>query len=986
MAKTKINPAQLILLDQSEQIRLGLAPEPLDPEIQELPRNGQDTSTAQKEIPTAKRKGKRVARKRTSTNGSPNGEHKTKPGKQSNSSNGRRRTNTSGQRTKTGSDQQLAQARPSRTRTKPRTEPEQEWPGNKTQQTAPPAQTRTTPAANKTRSSTKRTKTKPAPTAKKKHAQTKTCPARLQNKPRSTPAAGKTDLSPNGQGLSPLTKMALFWSKIPRWNGGGLLHLIGSEAKTAEYSQLETPLPEQLTEYLKSRRIEQLYSHQVDAIDSIRSGQDTVIASSTSSGKTLCYQIPLLEYLINNPRATGLLLYPTKALAQDQLRSLREYGIPGIRAFTYDGDSTREERREIRRKANLILTNPDMLHTAILPNHNLWKKFLQQLSMVVVDEMHTMRGIFGTHVSLILRRLFRLCDHYRSQKHKWHPKGPEPTLVFTSATIANPGQLASLLSGRAKVEVIDQDTSPRGKQWLALWNPPYEDLDKQRRIPARTAATSLFVDAMIAQHPTIVFTMSRKDTELIYQSARRQLPTKLKKKIAPYRGGYRPEQRREIERKLFSHQLLGVVATNALELGVDVGSLDVVMIAGFPGTIASFRQQSGRAGRRNNDSLVALVASDNALDQYFMKHGDQLMSRPPEGAIINPHNPVILQQQLRCAANEMHLHLKYDQAYFGEELGDMVQQMLSEGELVRLDTPCGDDSQYGWNRHLGDHPSGAVNLRSAGGGTYILMERRKPLETNETSRVLRENHPEAVFLHHGTSYVVQDIDHQQKIVRVKRQTVDYYTVSGTDIDLNIRETLSTKKWGAVQMKLGNVRVITQVNGYKKINRKTRTVEDRVQLKNYPSTVLDTQAVWWEIPDEIIRTVDLPRPLRALHAAEHAAISMLPLIAASERWDVGGLSIYHHPDTKQPTFFIYEAYSGGAGISSLLFERGRELIKATLDAIDGCGCSEGCPSCIQSPKCGNYNEELSKNGAVKLLDLVLQDPKLPPALPEPKAKT
>ena len=742
---------------------------------------------------------------------------------------------------------------------------------------------------------------------------------------------------------------------IDRWAAAGegeLVHIERFAERDPITALPDPPLPGALEQRLRERGIERLYRHQVAGIRRIRDGRHTVLVSGTSSGKTLTYQVPIVERALEDPRSTALLLYPTKALAQDQLGSLQRYRLPGVTAATYDGDTPDEQRRWVRRHATAVLTNPDMLHVGILPHHQRWADFLVRLRFVVVDEMHTLRGVFGSHVAHLLRRLRRIAAHY----------GARPTFVFTSATIGNPGELGARLSG-LDVEVVEGDDSPRGEKIVALWNPPLLDIDTGRRRSALTDATNLFVDLVRDSHHTIVFARSRKATELVYRWSAERLG-ELADRVAPYRAGYLPADRRAVEQRLFSGELLGVTATNALELGIDVGSLDAAIVTTFPGTIAAFWQQAGRAGRTRQKSLAVLVGGEDALDQWFMANPGELFARPHEAAVVNPSNPLITEAHTGCAAYELPLGLE-DREILGDQTEEAANRLVQAGHL-RLR-----DDKLVWSHRQAPAPT--VDIRSSGGPIYTIWDAGsgRPLGTIEEGRAFRDAHPGAVYLHQGDTYLVGDLDLTGKQVVVSRASVDYYTQPGEEKMLEIIDEEAVAWSGALPHRLGRVSVESHVVGYQRKRIGSGEVLDRVPL-DLPPAVFETQAVWWVVPPEILQlagvsAADTPG---TLHAAEHAAIAMLPLFAICDRWDVGGLSTTWHPATGKPMIFIYEAYPGGAGVSPIAFAAGESHLGATVEAIRSCPCSSGCPSCIQSPKCGNYNEPLSKAGAIAFLDTAL----------------
>jgi DEAD/DEAH box helicase domain-containing protein len=730
---------------------------------------------------------------------------------------------------------------------------------------------------------------------------------------------------------------------------GNLAHLEHLDSRPAIFEELDPPLPGALIERLAGRGVERLYRHQAQAVQSIRAGTHTVLVSGTASGKSLSYQIPMAEAILENPRSAALLVFPTKALAQDQLRSLAGLRIPGLVAATYDGDTSPEDRLWARRHANVILTNPDMLHFGLLPNHGKWADFFLRLKYVVIDEMHVLRGIFGTHVAHVVRRLRRIAAHY----------GAEPTLVFASATIGNPGQLAAGLSG-LPVSVLEGDDSPQGEKLIALWNPPLVENGPRRRRSAMAEATDLFVDLIRNDRHTIVFSRSRKATELIYKWASDRLEDSLAARIAPYRGGYLPGDRRRIEAALFAGELLGVTATNALELGIDVGNLDAAIINTFPGTLASFWQQAGRAGRSQARSLAVLVGGEDALDQYYMIHPGQLFTRPPESAVINPDNPLVVEAHTACAAHELPLQPE-DQRFLGDGMEEAANRLVQAGDLrIR-------EGRLYWARR--NRPAGSVGIRSSGGSSFSIYDAAAEdlLGTLEENQAFNQAHPGAVYLHQGETYVVDQLDTEERSVRVHAEKVGYYTQAQEEKYLEILQTRDQRKVGRLVHHVGSVRVESHVVAFKRKQIGSGEVLSFDAL-NLPPVEFETDAVWWTIPDDLYPEAGVdPRDIPGtLHAAEHAAIAMLPLFAICDRWDIGGLSTPFHPETATGTIFIYEAYPGGAGISAIAFDKGADHLTATLEMVDGCPCDDGCPSCVQSPKCGNFNEPLSKEGAVRFL--------------------
>ncbi|NIA24993.1 MAG: DEAD/DEAH box helicase [Gammaproteobacteria bacterium] len=745
-------------------------------------------------------------------------------------------------------------------------------------------------------------------------------------------------------------KLVRSWAEHPDFEGAPA-HLETIPARQALFEDLDPPVADALKERLAERGVERLYRHQARAIANVRAGINTVMVSGTASGKSLGYQVPIVEAILDNPRTSAMLLFPTKALAQDQLRSFQDLRIPGLVAATYDGDTAPDDRTWVRRRANVVMTNPDMLHVGILPNHAAWADYFLRLRYVVVDELHVLRGIFGSHVAHILRRLRRIAAHY----------GSHPTFVFASATIGNPGELAQRLSG-LPVEVISRDDSPSGEKTVALWNPPMGDNDRRRS--ALSESTDLFVDLVRRDKHTIVFTRSRKATELIYRWTADRLDPDRAERIAPYRGGYLASDRRRVEAALFSGDLIGVTATNALELGIDVGGLDAAIITTFPGTIASFWQQAGRAGRSKDRSLAVLVGGEDALDQYFMTHPAELFTRPSEAAVVNPDNPTILDAHTACAAYELPLDLS-DRDFLGSDVEEAATRLVEAGDLKLR------NGRLFWAHRR--RPAPGVSIRSSGGHQYQILDvtSGELLGTLEEVRVFSQAHPGAVYLHQGDSYLVDTLDTELHEVHVTPAEVDWYTQPHEEKLLEVLDVTEYRSIGSIRHSVGRVLVESRVVAYRRKKIGSGDILSTEPL-DLPPVRLETDAVWFTIPDEVVDAADvaaneLPG---SLHAAEHAAIGMLPLFAICDRWDLGGLSTPMHPATANATIFIHEAYQGGAGISPVAFATGERHLRSTLEAIDSCPCETGCPSCIQSPKCGNYNEPLSKQGAVRLLRAML----------------
>lgn len=734
-----------------------------------------------------------------------------------------------------------------------------------------------------------------------------------------------------------------------------LVHLERLAPRPARFGELSRPLAPEVWNALG---VERLWSHQAEAIDLVRDGQSVAVATGTASGKSLCYRAPIAEGVTQGLRtATAMLLFPTKALAQDQLRALAAMQVPKLTPATYDGDASPEARTWARTHANVVLTNPEMLHVGMLPHHARWATYFMRLRYVVVDELHMLRGIFGSHVAHLLRRLRRICAHY----------GSDPTFVFTSATIGTPGKLASDLCGKPVVEVTD-DGSPRGERLFVLWNP---GLDAARRSTSANRETARMVASLVQLgHRTIAFCRSRKGTELVAADAKRQLPDELRSKVRPYRGGYLSRERREIELELFDGDLRGVVATNALELGIDIGGLDACVLNGFPGTIASMWQQAGRAGREAQASIATLVAGDDQLDQWLMAHPTEVFTRPPEPAVINPANRFVLLPHLACAAYELPLRHS-DERWWPDLLDDGVRELVV-GDRLRL-RPGLDSPEHavavwaarGW-------PARGVGLRSGADDEFrIALDDGTIVGTVEQSRAYRLVHPGAVYLHQGQSFRVRELDLDDQVSYVEPFDGSEYSQPRVETDISLLGTDDERIVGRSTLGLGGVRVRSRVTGYKRYDTFTGELLGVEELF-LPHTELETRAFWYVVGLDVLRDAQVsPAAVPGtLHAVEHAAIGILPLFTICDRWDVGGVSTPMLDETGKPTIVIYDGYPGGAGVAELGFEAAGEHLAATLDVVGSCRCTDGCPSCVQSPKCGNGNEPLDKAGAISLLRTLL----------------
>ena len=726
-----------------------------------------------------------------------------------------------------------------------------------------------------------------------------------------------------------------------------LTEVPGREAST-------TPLPElhpRLETALRERGVESLYSQQAEALAVARRGESFVVSTGTASGKTLAFNLPVLDAIAADPKLRALYLYPTKALAQDQARALGELRLPGLRAAIYDGDTEHERRRQIRTWANVILTNPDMLHVGVLPHHDRWGDVLANLRYVVVDEAHVYRGVFGSHVGNVLRRLQRLAAVY----------GAEPQFLLASATIANPGELARSLLG-VEATVVADDGAPRAPRTVAFWNPPVLDEALQLRASALGEAARLLAELVSRGLRTICFAKSRKAAELVHRFAADRLDAETAARLSPYRAGYTPAQRREIERRLVEGELLGVTATDALELGIDIGLLDCALSVGFPGTVASLRQQWGRAGRRSA-GLAVLVASEDALDQFFMREPEALMGRRVEAAILDHANPRILDGHVLAAAFEGPLD-EGDRVTLGGAALERAEALVDTGELRR--TKAG----IVWAGR--DYPAGRIGLRSASPESVAVIDAATGtvLGIVEAERAPGTVHEGAVYLHMGDSYRVLGLDLATRAALVEPFTGDYYTQAKKETTTAIEEQELASQQLGMDVFFGRVSVTEQVVAYQKKSIRDGATLDLVALE-LPPTTFETEAIWY-VPDEAqLEGLELlPKLLGSLHAAEHAMIAILPLWAMCDRWDIGGLSTNLHFQTGRPTVFVYDGHAGGVGIARRGYDELAGWVGDTERLLAGCPCADGCPSCVQSPKCGNLNEFLDKDGALTLLRRML----------------
>jgi DEAD/DEAH box helicase domain-containing protein len=742
-----------------------------------------------------------------------------------------------------------------------------------------------------------------------------------------------------------------------------VVHVEESGPVEARYGHLMTPLPLSLKAYLDQKRI-RLYSHQCDAIDHIREGKNVIITTPTASGKTLAFNLPVFEKLEADPGARALYLYPTKALSNDQLATLEQMALfTGIsaRPAIYDGDTPQSKRAAIRDNARIIISNPYELHQ-ILSWHTKWRPFFSGLQVIVIDEAHWYRGVFGSHIASLLRRLLRLILFY----------GSRPQFVLSTATIANPLEFAGNLTGRP-FDLICEDGAPHGRKTFVLYNPFYDGIGERS---AHQETKDLLLSCIRENLQTICFTGSRKIAELVTLWARedaRHTSCRLAESISAYRAGYLPEERREIEHHLKNGLMKGIVSTNALELGIDIGSLDAVIISGYPGTMMSTCQQAGRAGRNGTDSLSVLVAMANPLDQYFMNHPARFFSRSHEHAIVDTRNPYILSGHLLCATAELPVNDVTDTAYFGESLPSFLADLASH-DLVRK-------TARGWVYSGRSRAAGAVHLDGIPGPTFRILCKGKLLETMNQGQAFREAHKGAIMLHQGVTYVVNEMDLETHTIRVTETDVDYYTQTLKEVSLNVIKIIEEQVLHGMKCAFGDVEVTETITGYKIKCKDTIIGTEPLLL---PPLTFRTKAFWIVPSDHVGKNVVMAGCDFAggLHGAEHAMIALMPLHVICDRWDIGGLSSPMFGKTGEPIIFVYDAYEGGIGLAEKAYEILPDLLETAHELVRDCGCEKGCPSCIYSPKCGNDNQPLDKDATILILWDLCSDPGAPVASLDP----
>lgn len=713
----------------------------------------------------------------------------------------------------------------------------------------------------------------------------------------------------------------------------------------ARFAEVSQPWPEPIRLLLQGLGLTRLYAHQAEAMDHIRSGHHTVISTATASGKTLIYTLPVLEKILGNPQSRSLYLFPLKALAQDQLKTLQEImlswtGSVRPTAAIYDGDTKQHERVRIRKNLpNILFTNPEMLHLGIMPHHHLWARFLSGLDFVVVDEVHTYRGVMGSNMSWVFRRLLRLCRAY----------GASPTFVFCSATVGNPGSLSSELTG-LDVQAVTESGAPRGRKHVVFVNPMFG---------AASNALALLEEALPRKLRTIVYTQSRKMTELIAMWAAQRCKQDASR-ISAYRSGFLPQERRQIEARLSSGDLLAVISTSALELGIDIGALDLCILVGYPGSIMATWQRGGRVGRQLQDSGIFLLGHEDSLDQYFMANPETFFQMQPEDAVINPFNPSIMACHLQCAAADLPLKAA-EELLKADEVRKVAGKLVSRGDLLRS---ARGDVLFARKKGVQNE----VSLRGAGRVMTILDQATMGcIGSIDTHRACHETHPGAVYLHRGRTFVIQELRMEEGVVLARQQEVKHFTRVRTDKETEILERFSAGEALGARVSLGRLRITEHITGYEKRLVKGQALIEVVPLDLDP-LVFETEGLWVEIPDQLRRAVERQQMhfMGGIHAMEHAMIGILPLLVLTDRSDLGGISQPAHPQLKEAAVFVYDGMPGGVGLTRQAFSRAEEMLARTLKAIQSCPCELGCPSCVHSPKCGSGNKPLDKQAALFLL--------------------
>ena len=733
-------------------------------------------------------------------------------------------------------------------------------------------------------------------------------------------------------------------------------------AVDAQHSDiLLSPAVDELLDYLGIGR---LYSHQAEALNQFRQGHDLIISTPTASGKTLTYTLPFMELMEDDPDARALLMFPLKSLAQDQLRWFnRIAGAPGMKltAAIFDGDTTAHRRRAIKAKQpNLLLTNPDMLHYTFLPNHASWQHFFQHLKLVVLDEVHVYRGVFGAHVMHIIKRLQRIANYY----------GSHPRFLLSSATVANVQELGESLLGQEVKVIGDSGGATAEKQFLFI--NPAEDK------PFYRVSLELFLDAVQNGIRTILFTQSRRLTEALYANILR-FHKKLAPRVAPYRAGFRAQERRDIERRLKDGELLGVITTSALELGIDIGGLDLCILAGYPGTLISTWQRAGRVGRSGFPAVVLLVAGEDALDQYFMREPQTLFERSFERAIIGSDNRIIRRDHLVCAAAELALTAG-DPQYPTGEYDAELQRLLTEN---RLDAVAGGRQYF----PVSQRPQRDVQIRAIGESYSIHhWKSGKLIGTVSGGQAFAECHTGAVYLHQGRQYLIEELDLGTRKISARPVDVSFYTQPVSDKEIKVLEIEREQQWHGLRVYEGELEVKTQVTGFQKRDMRSRELISTHVLEGLPPQMFQTRGIWLcvsqKLEQELVEAEE--HFMGSLHAVEHASLALTPLFALCDRNDIGGICFTHHEDVDDAVIFFYDGYPGGIGIFNRLYEQLDQWLPRVRKLIAECDCEEGCPACVHSPKCGSGNRPLSKTGAVMFLDRAMQLESAPSPKKKPAA--
>ena len=756
--------------------------------------------------------------------------------------------------------------------------------------------------------------------------------------------------------MSDINKIDMFKNDV-RYREN-IAHIETISAKKPSFKKIDN-LNEDIISYLESKDVK-LYKHQADTYEAIKNGENVIITTPTASGKTLAFNLPIMDTMIEDKNATALYIYPAKALSNDQLHVLENLENDldiKITPRTYDGDTPRKDKKAIREKSRIVLTNPYQLHL-ILSWHHQWSKFYKNLRYIVIDESHYYKGVFGSNVAFLIKRLKRIANFY----------GSYPQFILSSATLANPRELANRLTGE-DFYLVDEDTSPSGEKDFILYNPFHNY--KRNKVNTQNAPSihmeteNIFMYLMLKNIQTLCFTVSRKTTELIAMWAKKdmtQVKGKLAHRIAAYRAGYQPQERREIENGLKSGKYLGVTCTNALELGINIGSLDAVIISGYPGTMISTWQQAGRAGRSNQKSLAILIAFENQLDQYFMNNPKFFFDKPHENAIIDLSNPILQEAHILCAAKELPLKRGEAEKYFS--VSQNVLDRLVDNEDLNINHRG--DFMYPYD----DNPAMDHSLDQISSEEFKVMNNGNLLETMERSQVYREAHEGAILINKGDTYVVNSVNLSRGFVNVSKETVDYHTMVLNKTETNIKKKLSKTKFGDLTIHFGELTVSEDYFKYKKMHFSKPIGTYPLDL---PPLKFNTKGLWFTIPKSVKDTLEDMFPNEeevfagGLHGAEHALIGLFPLHTMCDRFDIGGLSTNYHEDTQEATIFIYDGYEGGIGICEKAVDVFVELLNSTIDLLNNCSCKSGCPSCIYSPKCGNDNKPLHKNATKYILE-------------------